>query len=459
VGVTVSVALCVAGRASAGNLDSFPLGNEAAMTGGAVVATTHDAAATWYNPAGLGTLERDSVDGSASAFVYRIYQLPNALVIRFPNNTQAPDFTSSHILSVPTSLITAKQIGAGVSIGVGFFVQRDELISGPATIHAAGVAPAFDYTLYANLSEETITYYAGGALGWRLSPTLRVGIGLFGIYDNTLASFSLGTNLTTSGGSASGTFERKLSIDAFSTRATAGLQYDPDPAWSLGLVVRSPRLGLTGTQKLSGMNGGSRSPANGPGQSVFQPVDTSTRTPDPFDVVEPTRIHAGFAHHFRRGWIGFSSDYQFPLHDGSGTRIKEGVWNTQVGGRAWILERVAIGAGLFTDRSAEPHAINRGNEIDQVERVGSSHIDYTGATLGVEYRHIYSVLDRHDAARTGARGLEFSTTLAGRYALGHGTIRGNVADPLVQGPIASTFTPFPITVHEIALHIGSALYF
>jgi hypothetical protein len=38
----------------AGDDDGFLLDNEAAMTGGAVVAVTDDSGAVWYNPAALG---------------------------------------------------------------------------------------------------------------------------------------------------------------------------------------------------------------------------------------------------------------------------------------------------------------------------------------------------------------------------------------------------------------------
>lgn len=52
----VAAALAVTARAAAQNADGVLLGTEAALTGGAVLATAHDAAGAYYNPAGLASL-------------------------------------------------------------------------------------------------------------------------------------------------------------------------------------------------------------------------------------------------------------------------------------------------------------------------------------------------------------------------------------------------------------------
>jgi hypothetical protein len=50
----------VAASARAGNDDELFVGNRAAMSAGAVSATVGDSSAIWYNPAGLGAVERVS---------------------------------------------------------------------------------------------------------------------------------------------------------------------------------------------------------------------------------------------------------------------------------------------------------------------------------------------------------------------------------------------------------------
>jgi hypothetical protein len=54
----------------ADNTEPFFYSDDAAMTGGTVVASTRDAGAIWYNPAGLGGIRRGQIDlsGSVEAF-------------------------------------------------------------------------------------------------------------------------------------------------------------------------------------------------------------------------------------------------------------------------------------------------------------------------------------------------------------------------------------------------------
>ena len=48
-----------AGRAAAGNDDQLPVGGEASIYGGAVIATVSDGAAGYHNPAGLAQSQRN----------------------------------------------------------------------------------------------------------------------------------------------------------------------------------------------------------------------------------------------------------------------------------------------------------------------------------------------------------------------------------------------------------------
>jgi hypothetical protein len=65
------VSVFFAREAWAGNLDTFMLGNDAAMKGAAVTATARGSTAIWYNPAGVSGEKFQSVDVSFSAYAIR----------------------------------------------------------------------------------------------------------------------------------------------------------------------------------------------------------------------------------------------------------------------------------------------------------------------------------------------------------------------------------------------------
>jgi hypothetical protein len=67
------------GRALAGNEEGVLIGNEAAMSGGAVTAVIDDGTAVWFNPAGLAHITRTQIDASGSATQLRLAETPELL--------------------------------------------------------------------------------------------------------------------------------------------------------------------------------------------------------------------------------------------------------------------------------------------------------------------------------------------------------------------------------------------
>ena len=66
--ITIAASWLSGPVAYAGNDDGVLVGGQAALTGGAVTATTSDGTAAWYNPAGLAQLQRPSLDLNASVY-------------------------------------------------------------------------------------------------------------------------------------------------------------------------------------------------------------------------------------------------------------------------------------------------------------------------------------------------------------------------------------------------------
>ncbi len=259
--------------------------------------------------------------------------------------------------------------------------QDDVNASTSPQLHGTSAAGApYAYKMAYGVVQSAATYYAGGALGYRVNDSLRVGAGLFTVYERLGSFFDFGSTLDVGAAHSTGVLERKATVEVFGARATAGLQWLPGDDWEIGFVARSPVVAFAGTQRITGID-----QATVPGQA-------------------PTLV-------------------------------------------------------LF-DRDT-PFESRRGAEIDCIDHIGSARINYYGAMLGVEYRRRYEG-DHHDsadplAARGRAGGLEFSTTIAMRYALGRGTVQGARIEPLSSAPNDYSPIATDTTVHELNLHIGRVL--
>ncbi len=84
--------------------------------------------------------------------------------------------------------------------------------------------------------------------------------------------------------------------------------------------------------------------------------------------------------------------------------------------------------------------------------VGQTQVDFYGLSLGFEYTTPHELGHGERAPN-----LVFSTTAAVRYAVGIGHVGGLLFDPSVGS--RQRTVPIDTTIHEIGLHIGSALYF
>lgn len=96
------LALASAAPARASNEDDFFVGNRAAMTSGAVVATVSDGSAAYYNHAGLASVTRDRFDVNAAAYGLRIYSVPNFLSTTDGGRV---DTSVTEVVTIPTRAV------------------------------------------------------------------------------------------------------------------------------------------------------------------------------------------------------------------------------------------------------------------------------------------------------------------------------------------------------------------
>lgn len=436
----LAIALLVAAglvesTAHAGNGDGVLLGNEAAMSGGAVRAVVSDGSATWYNPAGLAAVNRDAVDVSGSAIQVRASEEPGLIS---STTGETNDGGYLEIVSIPSAATLARRIEPDVTLSLGIFAQRYEVHEVRTGLDVTSGMNEAHWTL--SSSQSRSTYHAGGGLGLRIDDRLRIGISVFGVYRDSYDAFQTAGVFELADSNrliARGGINR---IRSFGAELGVGLQWEPQPNVLIALTARSPGLELA-TQIRSTTTEVDATLSDVDADDLdFTPEDREAIAPG-IAVLTPGQFALAIAHRFDRGWVAAEIDVQPPLELDPVVRRRL-VWNVRVGCQYRVDDTVRIGFGAFTDHS----------EGEPIAELGQTRVDFYGVTAGFEFRTPHAL----GAAEQG-RSLVFSTTFALRYAAGVGEVGGLRFDP-TRGTHRDT-VPVDTTIHEASLHIGSALYF
>ncbi|MBZ0118781.1 MAG: outer membrane protein transport protein, partial [Sandaracinaceae bacterium] len=404
----MSLVLLAPPLARAGNDDGILIGNDGAMCGGAVSAVVHDGTATWYNPAGLASIDRNAVDVSASAFQVRAASEPGLIS---STTGEENDGGYLELVSIPSAVTIARRIDSRVALALGLFAPQVSQHTTRTRLDAFAGANVARWTLTS--AENRVTYHAGGGIGFRISDQLRIGVSFFAVYRElydafqTAGRFDLGndsTRLLARGGITQ--------VRSLGAEIGAGVQWEPHPGVIIALTARTPGLELITQVRTTSVTIDATISDRVPDDVSFLPTDGEAIAPG-FAVLTPARFNLALGWRFSRGWITGELDVQHPLTFGD-VVDRRLVWNVRVGARYDLDDRVGLGAGLFTDQSAAA----------PIAELGQTHVDFYGLTLGLEYRTPHRLGEGE-----GAQTLVFSTTVSLRYAYGVGQVGGLRFDP------------------------------
>src|SRR5262249_34457148 len=333
--------------ARAGNEDTFLFGDQAALTGASVVATSGDTAAIWYNPAGLAHNQRGRLEVSGTAFSLRVRRIPGGLALDLPSRRAEESIESTQISVTPTAITLARAFSPRLSVGIGLFVSEQDISNFGGSGRESDAGTSLDVA--GALRGTVIRYQAGPALGWRATPRLRLGVSLLGVYEERHEFRKLFANAQMTGGAYQTTFLERLvdsEVTRFGLELVAGLQLDAGP-WQLGLSARAPRL-IVREEAATANSTSLISKGIGAPTRAESAVDHAPIGAEGTGATHPPRLVAGAARRLRACEVSAEIELR---PSGVGDSAQNWVVNARAG-LLWLRgDATLLGIGLFSDRS------------------------------------------------------------------------------------------------------------
>ena len=220
------------------NYDNVFVGKEQAIEGGAYIARAGDAAANFYNPAGLVQTEKPELGASATGYVYT----------KLTSTLSGTSISSNKIDNVPGYIgaVTPVPFSDARNVRIGLSVTRAvSWAPGPIDQTFEASPSGFDRLTYSSAASFQSQLYQV-AVAWApvQDRSFRLGLGVGIAQTSYVNNNTLSGNLNTSG--EPGQFLETIRTDATDNALvlTLGAQWEVTPGVTLGAILRPPGIEL-----------------------------------------------------------------------------------------------------------------------------------------------------------------------------------------------------------------------
>ena len=416
------------------NYNSVPVGEVAALEGGAFVARANDTSAGFYNPAGLALADQSSISGSAGAYQFGSVT-PEGL-------TKVKD--------------TIKQIPAMFGVVARDLLGRPRWAGGLTVARAAAWNQAVDAEAVRAVSGDRSdrlrfstdakydAWLVNLGLGYAYSDRLRLGATLDGQYTSISRRQSVTTQSVTSSALSTLGVGTLGNLSTTHLRGTIGAQFKVSSSLQVGAVLRTAGWGIiaSGDASLESLaqSGGATA------ASAFFETEPSVEYRLPFE------FKAGAA------WIGTRAQAEFDVFTYAGTGQYAAISSTTPvtivvdGGQGVVTVGEAPYRGVQVDSSTVVN-IAVGGRYQLVEgRSWTLHGGYATdrSPVGPEDTGFTKVDLQHITVGVSGRTKLFLGSLGFRYSNGQSAPLG--LGPIGDGTFATTFKVSSIgLVYSLAL--------
>jgi hypothetical protein len=377
-----------------------------------------------------------SVNGSL--FGVRIRSINGALVTEADGQRSSLDLDSIDFVSTPTGITAAFSLHPAVTLGLGFYTTERDIQS--AVDDDTMTLPSLDAiaTQRIDLQLDTTKYQAGAALGFALSDSVRLGVGVFRHLRDPRRLRAVHRRRRRRPGA------RRLRVGDGAPRHHR-LGYPADRGLPMGRDARgAPGARRQGPGDHARRVGRQRRTAAVGSTFVDPPVvalevyEAQSDT-DKVEMLAPARFALGASFDpTPMVRVALEAEVSLPVDNQELGVRHEVVANGRLGVRYQVAPGLVLGSGLFTDLASAPLG----------ESLGSRRVHYFGTTLGGTLLTPLSVGGSSDPDA-----IILTTTLAVRYAVGIGEARTTTYDGGVS------YGTTDVVFHDVTPYTGSAILF